>query len=90
MSKQVTILALGSRGDVQPCVALGAALRAAGYHVRIATFEAFRTLAERHGLDFHATQEGSDVELLKSGHATITPLHYDLTMHGSLGKWSKR
>ncbi len=46
--------------------------------------------AAGHGLDFHATQEGSDVELLKSGHATITPLHYDLTMHGSLGKWSKR
>ncbi len=46
--------------------------------------------AAGHGLDFHATQEGSDVELLKSGFATLTPLHYDLTLHGSLKRWGKR
>jgi UDP:flavonoid glycosyltransferase YjiC (YdhE family) len=53
MSKRITILALGSRGDVQPCIALGAALRAAGYHVRLATFVAFRALANDHRLVFH-------------------------------------
>ncbi len=46
--------------------------------------------AAGHGLDFHATQEGSDVELLKAGCATITPLHYDLTLHGSISKWARR
>jgi len=46
--------------------------------------------AAGHGLDFHATQEGSDVGLLKNGFATLTPLQYDLTMHGSLAGWAKK
>jgi 5'-nucleotidase len=46
--------------------------------------------AAGHGLDFHATQEGSDVELLKAGKITVTPLHYDLTQHGAMKKWSGR
>ena len=49
---QVTILALGSRGDVQPCVNLGAGLRAAGHSVHLVTFEAFRTLAQAADLQF--------------------------------------
>ena len=82
MGKQITILALGSRGDVQPCVALGAALRDAGYRVRIATFAAFRTLAERHGLDFHAVpgDAGALVEqAMGSGMGRRNPL---TTMRG--------
>jgi sterol 3beta-glucosyltransferase len=42
----VTILTLGSRGDVQPCVALEVGLKAAGHTVGIATstrFEPFIT-----------------------------------------------
>jgi UDP:flavonoid glycosyltransferase YjiC (YdhE family) len=35
-SMRITILALGSRGDVQPFVALAAALRARGHRIRIA------------------------------------------------------
>ena len=41
----ITITAIGSRGDVQPCVALGVGLRQAGYQVRIATSGAFADLA---------------------------------------------
>jgi len=33
----ITILAIGSRGDVQPYAALGMGLQAAGHQVRIAT-----------------------------------------------------
>lgn len=50
---RVTILALGSRGDVQPHVNLGAGLRRAGHQVRLATFEAFRNLALEADLEFH-------------------------------------
>ena len=50
---ELTILALGSRGDVQPYVALGRALAGAGERVRIATFESFEPLVTGQGLDFH-------------------------------------
>lgn len=46
--------------------------------------------ATGHGLDFHATEEGSDVELLKSGHATVTPLQYDLTKYAAMKRWIER
>lgn len=46
--------------------------------------------ASGHGLDFHATEEGSDVQSLKAGCITITPLAYDLTKHASLDRWRKR
>ena len=45
---QITILTVGSHGDVQPYVALGRGLQAAGYSVTIVTsarFAAFITAA---------------------------------------------
>ena len=48
----LTILAIGSRGDVQPCVALGAGLRRAGHEVRVVTLESFETMVRGQGLDF--------------------------------------
>lgn len=49
---RITILALGSRGDVQPFVPLGQALQAAGHRVRVATFAEFATMVREAGLDF--------------------------------------
>jgi len=49
----ITILALGSRGDIQPNVTLGSALKAAGHQVRFITFESFSSLIAEHELDFH-------------------------------------
>ena len=37
----ITILSIGSRGDVQPYIALGVALKKAGATVRIVSFENF-------------------------------------------------
>ncbi len=45
-----TLLTIGSRGDVQPLVALGQGLRRAGHVVQVATFESFRPLVEQAGL----------------------------------------
>ena len=45
----ITVLALGSRGDVQPFVALAVALREAGERVRLVTNENFAALAAEHG-----------------------------------------
>ena len=48
----ITIITLGSRGDAQPCVALGRGLVQAGYQVRIATHGIFADLVGRCGLEF--------------------------------------
>ena len=62
----VTILALGSRGDVLPYAALGRGLRRAGHAVRLITFEGFRSLAEDRGLAFHSVP-GDAAALLATG-----------------------
>jgi UDP:flavonoid glycosyltransferase YjiC (YdhE family) len=49
----ITILALGSRGDVQPYAALGKGLRSAGHQVRFVSFESFAALVAENELDFH-------------------------------------
>ena len=48
----ITILSIGSRGDVQPYIALGVALKNAGATVRIVTFENFGGFVREHGLEF--------------------------------------
>ena len=49
----ITILALGSRGDVQPYAALGTGLKQASHQVRLITFENFAHFAKDNGLEFH-------------------------------------
>lgn len=49
----ITILALGSRGDIQPYAVLGSGLKSAGHQVRFITFESFASLIVELGLDFH-------------------------------------
>jgi UDP:flavonoid glycosyltransferase YjiC (YdhE family) len=59
---RVTLLAAGSRGDVQPFVALGAELRRRGHTVRLATHRDFQSLAEDAGLEYWALPSGpSDI-----------------------------
>ncbi len=36
---QVAILTIGTRGDIQPYIALGRGLQAAGYEVKVVTFQ---------------------------------------------------
>lgn len=48
----ITIVTAGSRGDVQPYVALALGLRRSGYDVRLATHETFRDFVSAHGLAF--------------------------------------
>jgi sterol 3beta-glucosyltransferase len=63
--KNISIVASGSRGDVQPYVALGRGLREAGYHVRILTSDSFQTLVTEAGLEFCSTGESIE-DVLKS------------------------
>jgi sterol 3beta-glucosyltransferase len=47
----ITILTGGSRGDVQPYIALGLALKRAGCEVRIVTFKNYEAFVKSYGLD---------------------------------------
>jgi sterol 3beta-glucosyltransferase len=48
----ITILAAGSRGDTQPYLALGVALKKLGCRVRIAAFENYESFISAYGLEF--------------------------------------
>ncbi len=53
--QNISIVASGSRGDVQPYVALGKGLRNAGYSVRLLTSDDFEALVTEAGLGFAST-----------------------------------
>jgi sterol 3beta-glucosyltransferase len=59
-------LTWGSRGDVQPFVALGAELVRRGHSVVLAAREPFRALAEEQGIEFHAMAEDGTEKLMRS------------------------
>jgi len=61
----VTIVTVGSRGDLQPYVALGCGLQAAGATVRLATHRPYEQFVRRHGLQF-APLAGNPREILGS------------------------
>jgi sterol 3beta-glucosyltransferase len=48
----ITILAVGTRGDVQPYIALGAGLRVAGHDVTLATSGSFGACVSEYGLRY--------------------------------------
>jgi len=53
-AEQIAILALGTRGDVQPYLALACGLTASGYRVRVVTSPRYEALVRRRGVDFAA------------------------------------
>lgn len=62
----ITILALGSYGDVLPIATLGKGLKVAGHEVRLVTFENFEKMAAQHGLNFHPIR-GDSQAILNAG-----------------------
>ncbi|KAL2751846.1 glycosyltransferase family 1 protein [Sodiomyces alcalophilus JCM 7366] len=61
---RITCLTIGSRGDVQPYIALAKGLLAEGHQVRIATHAEFRGWVEGHGVEF-AEVDGDPAELMR-------------------------
>jgi sterol 3beta-glucosyltransferase len=51
-SMQITFIASGSRGDVQPYVALGTGFKTAGHAVRVVAPQDYQNLVTSHGLEF--------------------------------------
>lgn len=53
---KLTLIAIGSRGDVQPIVALGRGLLDAGYAVRMVTLESFEPMVHGQGLELFSVK----------------------------------
>lgn len=49
---RIAIIATGSRGDVEPYIALGKGLADAGHAIRLVTHHNFAALVQAHGLEF--------------------------------------
>jgi UDP:flavonoid glycosyltransferase YjiC (YdhE family) len=62
---KITVLALGSRGDVQPAVALGVGLQNVGYEVCVNTHAPFQEMVLNAGLEF-CIIETNPIEVLES------------------------
>src|SRR5215210_9191126 len=71
---RVTITTGGSRGEVQPYVALGRGLEAAGHEVRISAPAAYQQFVRERGLGFHLISGDPHQlvsELLEAGHNPV-------------------
>jgi UDP:flavonoid glycosyltransferase YjiC (YdhE family) len=69
-------MTIGTRGDVQPYIALGLGLKAAGHDVMIATSEEFKPLVHNYGLQ-HTTLRGDFLKVAQTNSgesATRNPL----------------
>ncbi len=69
---KITMIAFGTRGDVQPAVALGKALRACGHQVRIMAGANFTAWIQQHGLE--AAPASVDIQAMmmgEGGHAWV-------------------
>ena len=63
-SLRITCLTIGSRGDVQPYIALCKRLLAEGHRPKIATHAEFKDWVTKHGIEF-ATVDGDPAELMR-------------------------
>lgn len=57
---RITLLSVGSTGDVRPCVLLGRELRSRGHQVTVTAFSRFRDMVESAGLSFYPLSGSAD------------------------------
>jgi sterol 3beta-glucosyltransferase len=50
---KITVNTFGTRGDIQPYIALSLGLRQAGHAIRIVTHQIFEPFVKAYGLDFY-------------------------------------
>ncbi|XP_068664035.1 sterol 3-beta-glucosyltransferase UGT80A2-like isoform X2 [Aristolochia californica] len=80
---QIVMLIVGTRGDVQPFIAIGKRLQDYGHRVRLATHSNFKEFVLTAGLEFYPL--GGDPKVLAEWHTHVAealkvPLHIFFTM----------
>ena len=85
---RVCILTLGSRGDVQPYVALARGLDAAGYSTALLAAPSFRPFVEANGVEWRSFDTGDPRALLHSdeGRALVRGMANPLRLVRELGR----
>lgn len=69
---RIIIPTTGSRGDVQPYVALGVGLQAGGHKVRLVTHADFEPFVRGRGLEFHAIEDnGQSLQGSRTGNKMV-------------------
>jgi UDP:flavonoid glycosyltransferase YjiC (YdhE family) len=69
---RITIIGIGTRGDVQPLVALAKELVSRGHSVNLASLAAFAALSEGHGFEFVALNGDIEAEMNAVAGADLT------------------
>ena len=83
----ITIITLGSRGDVQPYLPLALGLQRAGFRVRFGTFEVFREFVLEQGLDFASIQGDPRTTMTsQAGQAWLTSGRNIITATREMGR----
>jgi sterol 3beta-glucosyltransferase len=81
----ITILTIGSRGDVQPYIALAVELKKAGQRVRVATFENFGSFVTDHKLELYPIQGDiskiASSNFLQDAHQADNPFKFLLSFN---------
>jgi len=92
----IAIMAMGTRGDVQPYVALAAGLRRAGHHVRLITSATYASLAHGYDLDVwelpgdvHAAMQTPEMRaLMAKGDFLAINAHSARLIDAAISGWS--
>ncbi len=94
---RIAIIAMGTRGDVQPYIALGKGLKEAGHIVRLVTHENFEKLVSSYGLEFWAVKGNVQEfmatpemnELLEKGNFLAINAHTSKAAQGAAIDWAE-
>jgi UDP:flavonoid glycosyltransferase YjiC (YdhE family) len=86
----VTLIASGSRGDVQPYVALGAGLKEAGHAVRVLSNQNYQDLVTDYGLDFAGTGSSEQLMAAQSQMSGVIEGGNLLDMLSSMGRGAQQ
>jgi len=81
---RIAIIATGSRGDVEPYIALGKGLADAGHAIRLVTHHNFAALVRAHGLEFWPIE--GNVQDIAQGMAALLERGSFLAILAEMGK----
>jgi vancomycin aglycone glucosyltransferase len=73
---RILLSPIGSRGDVQPMLALGIRLRSRGHEVAICTARDFRGVCEQAGLGFRPIDVDAEALVRSVGPKMFNPIHF--------------